>query len=632
MENSRRSFRRSSGDKNVRHHNNNLAASFKWPMRLISLVLVIGLLHWAQEILIPIALAILLTFILAPIVMALQRRGLGRTLSVALTVALTFALLGGIGTIIVVEFRSLANELPAYRQNIRDKISDIKFVSQSTAIERLQQTVKDVMLELNKEDESTSSTNATPRSVPVVITGNQPAQPLNLPFITALLEPLGSLALVIVLVVFMLLRREDLRDRLLRLMGYDRLTVTTKAIDETGRHVSKYLLRQFMLNAGFGAGITGGLFLIGLPYAVLCGFIAGVARFIPYVGPWIGAIPPIFLSLAVFDHWTGPLLVIALVSVLEFINNMLVEPVLYGHSIGVSEVALLVMMAFWTWLWGPIGLALAAPLTVCLMVICKNVPALGGLNILLGCHPPLEPRHVFYQRLVAKDKEEARGLVTTFLKDHSRVELFEELMIPALVTSRADHTRNLIDDEDQKYIYQAIRELLGSTRPETISESELSDPQAFFSMPTNRPLILGYPGHDEAEELVLWMLAELFPQTHWRFAVLSPEILFSERIALVESARPVLLCLGVLPGKPLAAVRQIAKKLRAQFPELPLVIGCWHFSQPEHVKPQLAETTAMIDWNLTDTKNQIAHVADASVRAAEDETNLFTRPSEPHLP
>ena len=406
----------------MRDHNNNYH-QFRpgWlpaTQMLATLALTVGVFYWARDILIPIALAVLLTFILAPIVTGLRRKGLGRTASVLVTVILTFVLLAGIGAMILVEFRSLANELPNYRHNIRKKVSDFRLATKGGSLEKVQNTVKEVIEDIKRDDPK--ATNGPP-AVPVVVTEGKTAEAPGLSFLGPLMEPLASAGLVVVLVIFMLLRREDLRDRLLRLAGYGRLAATTKAIDEAGKLVSKYLLRQCLLNVIFGTGLGIGLFFIGVPYAVLWGFLAFAARFIPYVGPLLGAVAPALLSLAVFNTWTPPLLVIALVVGWELINNLLLEPVIYGQSVGVSEVALLIMIAFWTWLWGPIGLVLATPLTVCLMVISKSVPELEFIALLLSRETALDAHHVFYQRLVAKDRDEAQEIVETFVIHHRQV-------------------------------------------------------------------------------------------------------------------------------------------------------------------------------------------------------------------
>jgi len=582
----------------------------RWPAATLLLgsgVLVIGILYWARQILIPVALAILLTFILAPIVAGLRRRGLGRTSSVIVTVVLAFALLGGTGAVILIEFRTLANELPAYRQNILKKISDVRIASKGGAIEKIQETIKDITAEINKEEPATARDS---EAVPVVITGGQPARQTGAAIVGPLLEPLASTALVIVLVIFMLLRREDLRDRLLRLAGYGRLAATTKAIDEAGKQVSKYLLRQFLLNAGFGIGIGVGLSFIGLPYAILWGFLAAVARFIPYVGPWLGALAPILMSLAVFDGWTAPALVIALVIALELINNMVVEPLLYGESIGVSEVALLIMMAFWTWLWGATGLVLAAPLTVCLMVVSKSVPELDGIGVLLGSEPAMDPHHVFYQRLVAKDGDEASEIVETFLKGHSRAELFEQLLIPTLISCRHDHDLDRLDDEDREYILHAVRRIVEEAESGTVTKAIVANDDVESANEGQatlcaQPLVLGCPANDEADELALLMLAELLPAKEWRMRVFSPEMLSSENMAEIDKTRPAVVCIGLLSGGTMFPVRQLCKKLRARFPKLPVVVGRWGSREREKTQRQLSPLVTAISWTLDESRNQV---------------------------
>ncbi len=597
---------------------------------LSSLVLIVGILYWARDVLIPLALAVLLSFILAPVVTLLRRRGLGRTLSVVLTVVFTFALLGAIGAMITIEFRSLANDLPKYRQNIRKKISDVRLAGKGGSIEKVQETVKDVINEIKKEDPAAPKL-AT--AVPVVVTGNK-ATETSMPVLGPLLEPLASGGLVVVLVIFMLLRREDLRDRLLRLAGYGRLAATTKAIDEAGKRVTKYLLRQSLLNASFGVGIGLGLYLIGLPYAILWGFLAAVARFIPYVGPWLGASAPILLGLAVFDGWTAPLLIIGLVSVLELITNLMVEPVLYGQTVGVSEVALLIMIAFWTWLWGPIGLVLSTPLTVCLMVIGKSVPDLEFIGVLLSSEPALNPHHGFYQRLVAKDGDEAHDTVETYLKDHSRGELFERLLLPTLVSCRHDHERGRLTDEDHAFVLRSIRQIL----EEEQTAAAALPPEARHPLeprpldvpaPEKRPVILGWPANDEADELALMMLAELLRADHWTLRILSSQLLSSESIAEVERLQPALVCVGFLPRGPVFTLRQFCKRLRASFPKVHVVVGQWGAPDYERTDVQLAGLVEAIGWNLSETKNQIIQFAQIETAPA---ANSETTPQEGRRP
>jgi hypothetical protein len=279
--------------------------------------------------------------------------------------------------------------------------------------------------------------------------------------------------------------------------GEGRFAVTSKALGEAGKHVSRYLFRQFLVNVGFGASVGIGLAIIGLPYALLWGFIAGVARFVPYVGPVLGVVSPLLMSLAVFDGWTTLLLVLGLFTCLEVITNMFIEPLVYGHGIGVSEVALLVMIAFWTWLWGAIGLVLAAPLTVCLMVISKSVPSLRFIELLLCRESALDIHRVFYHRLITHKKDEAANLVETFRKDHSKLELFEQMFIPALIACRRDHQRHKLTDEDRQSILQTIRQFIEKDSNHISAGIDQSEPKAIEETPTKRPLVPGIPANGE---------------------------------------------------------------------------------------------------------------------------------------
>src|SRR5262249_47401098 len=340
------------------------AAVDTWPSHkasafflLSSVVLIIASLYLAQAVLIPIAVSILLTFLLTPVADKLERLGLGRVLSVILIVIVAFSFLGAVGWVVTRQLTSVANDLPTYRQNIRTKIADIRGVSKGGALEKVQKTAEEMKKELEKKE---GSAQAQPKPREVVVQGEQSSTFWPVPLdIAPMLERLASGALALTLLIFMLLQREDLRNRLIRLIGFGRLTVTTKALEEASQRISRYLLMQSIINTSFGIAVGIALYFIGLPYAPLWGFLAAVLRFIPYVGTWVAVILPSVLSLIVFQGWLWPALVITVFLVLEVINNMILEPSLYGESAGVSEVGLLVAVAFWTWLWGPVGLLLA---------------------------------------------------------------------------------------------------------------------------------------------------------------------------------------------------------------------------------------------------------------------------------
>ena len=569
-----------------------------------SLVLVVAVLYWAREVFIPVALAILLTFIFAPVVTLLKRHGFGRTLAVSLTVTLAMVVIAGIGAMIFIELRSLANDLPSYRHNIFQKIYDFRVATKSSSLDRVQNTIKEVMDEFKRDDAKPEEPQPRP-AVPVTVTNAKSAERNGITLAGQLLEPVASAGLVVVLVIFMLLRREDLRDRLLGLAGYSGLAATTKTVDDAGKRVSRYLLCQFAMNAGFGVLVGIGLAIIGLPYPILWGVLAGVARFIPYLGPWLGALAPILVSLAVFNSWTTPLIVIALVIGLELINNMIVEPLLYGQSMGVSEVALIIMMAFWTWLWGPFGLVLAAPLTVCLMVISRSIPDLEFLGTLLSSDPAMAPHQVLYQRLVAKDQDEAQDIVEEFLKEHSREDLFEQLLIPTLVASRHDYSRSRLGEEDLTFAFQFIRELIEDPEAalDDIPSVPGDSPNQQESTPS--PLMIGYPANDEADELALLMLAEMLRAKNHRVRILSHEHLCNEAVEIIAKTNPPVVCIGSLPERRNFPVRQFCKRLTTRCPKLPVLFGHWGEHDHEKVRERFSGLVSEIGFSLTETASQI---------------------------
>jgi predicted PurR-regulated permease PerM len=576
---------------------------FRSPLMTVGgMVLAIGILYWAREILIPLALALLLTFILAPIVNAMRRLGLGKKTSVLLTVLFTASLVCGIGALIATEFRSLANELPAYQKNIHKKVSDLHLAMRTGTAKKVQNALEDVMKEFEK-DESAGNTNA---AVPVVVK-NQKAS-LNGAFLTALLEPAARAGLVFVLVVFMLIRREDLRDRFLSLIASGHLPEATRAVNESGAHVSRYLLRQFLVNTTFGTSISIGLWFIGLPYALLWGFIAGVCRFIPYAGPVLGLASPIILSLAVFDSWTAPLLVVGLVACLELITSMWIEPILYGEGIGVSEVALLVMVAFWTWLWGGVGLILAAPMTVCLMVVSKSIPRLQFIPLLLSRSPPVDTRRIFYQRLLAKHEPEANDILKTFSEKHSRAALFEDFLLPTLITFQRDHNQHKVNDQDAKFITEFIRKAIGNL--EASNESEAASPNGNGENVAEAK-VWCVATYQEADDLPLLMLRDLFRTRGCPIRILSADELSA---AARDAARPSVICVGFLPGQSFETTRDLCQQLRKQYPESPIVIGRWHGRNRRRTRTRFALLKVEFAWSLRETARLILkHLPPGSV-------------------
>ena len=344
-------------------------------------VLVVVVLYWAHAIFVPFALAILLTFVLTPPVTALER-WIGRVPAVLVVVTLVFTVLGLAGWGVARQMEHLVEDLPTYRDNIRTKIADVRGAGKGGAVEKLQETIEGIKTDLGTSE---APKRTAPR--PVVVTSEDNAGYSGFAWLGPIVGPLGTAGLVLVTVIFMLLERRDLRDRLIGLFGHGRLAITTKAIDEAGTRVSRQLLMQSLVNLVYGIAAGVGLYFLGVPYPLLWASLGAALRFIPYVGPVLGAGAPILVSLAALDGWTGPLGVLALFVVLELFTNLVLETVLYAGAAGVSQVALLMSVAFWTWLWGPLGLLMATPLTVCLVVLGKHVPGLEFVGTLMADTP-----------------------------------------------------------------------------------------------------------------------------------------------------------------------------------------------------------------------------------------------------
>jgi len=562
-----------------------------------SFVLIIACLLWAQAFLIPIALAIMLTFLLSPVSGALERMGLGRIPSVIFIAVLTFSLLGGIGWIVTVQFGSLANELPTYRKNIRQKIADIRQAGKGGALEKVQKTAADVKEEFQKNDDPAKVQDKPSREVVVQAEQSSAFWPVPLG-VGPVVERFASAGLVIVLVIFMLVQREDLRNRLIRLIGYGRLTVTTKALEEAGDRISRYLLMQTIINASFGMAVGLGLYLIGVPYAVLWGFFAAVLRFIPYVGMFAAAIMPSTLSLAVFDGWLLPILVVVIFVALELICNMVLEPMLYAESAGVSGVGLLVAVAFWTWLWGPVGLVLATPLTVCVAVLSKYVPGMDFIAVLISDQPGMESNMSYYQRLLALDQAEAAEIIEEHLKSHPEEQIYDDVLIPALNYARRDRDLGRLTEEGEQFVFRATREIvddLNDLAPGRSSAATDSKDVAMAANNNSAPLprlrILGCPARDEADELAIHMFRQLLDSTRYDVEVTTDGVLTSEVVALVGEKDPAMMFIATVSPGGLAQTRYLCKRLRARFPHLKIVVGRWGMSNQESDSILLAGAT-----------------------------------------
>ena len=536
---------------------------------------IVAALDWGQGVLMPIALAGLFTFLLSPVVGALERTGLGRirvgrAIAVLLVVGLVFSVLGGTAWVIAQQVMALGSELPQYRGNIMRRIADLR--GRGGGLAEVRSTAKEVMGEFQKVPPPKGET----KPLPVVVK----SEPVGIWQLPRILGALGSAGFVIVLVIFMLIERHEIRNRFIRLLGNGRLDKVTRGLDEAGKRITRYLIMQTMINATYGAAIGIGLFFIGVPYAILWGVLAFVLRFIPYVGPLIAAVAPIVLSLAVFSGWQRPLVTIAIFSAVELLTYMLIEPLLYGQTAGVSQVALLVAIAFWTWLWGPTGLVLGTPLTVCLVVLGKHVPSLGFITILMGDEPALPGDVRYYQRLLARDPTEGKEIVDAYLTDHTLEQACDDVLVPALGHAKRDRDVERLSDEEARAIYRTTRETIDRIAAGRRSSASGTDEGPRDAVPDNIPHVLACAATDEADEAALVMFGHALSPAECAIELSSAHALSAEIVSLAAEKKPAVLFIAALAPDGLARTRQLCKRLRERLPAMKILVGRWGETDP----------------------------------------------------
>lgn len=526
-------------------------------------VAIAGALYWARAILVPLTLAIYLTFILTPPVVFLQRRGLPQFPAVMLVLAAALIGFATVGLVVGRQVVQLTNTLPDHADEIKAKVAVLKKWTSSNEDSRLGQLFNEVT-QIFAEPEPVVP-GAKPEKVVVE------AKPTWVAYIQAVLSPaaevLGQAAFTFILLAFIMNRRQDLRNRVLRLLGQGGgLTTTTKAVDEMSRRISRFLFVQFLLNMSFGCVVAVGLLLIKVPYAPLWGFLGFLMRYVPYVGTWIAVIPPTVFTLAVSDGWWSPVLVFVLFITLELLAGSVAEPLLFGHSLGMSEVAQLVSAAVWAFLWGPVGLILSWPMTVCLLVLGKYVPRWGFLTVLLGDEPALSPRATFYQRLTAHDQDEAADILAKELAARPAEAAFEDVVLPALAAAQADVVDGRLAESDLRFMATAVHEILDEVAERKPSgENQVDEPIRLLIAPGKNPI-----DHAAGEAL-----EHLLDPTLWDVERAPAGVLTSELVELVESMRPAILVVAALPPGGLSHTRYLCKRLRQRFPDLKLVVGRW---------------------------------------------------------
>jgi predicted PurR-regulated permease PerM len=565
-------------------------AAASTPTLIAVLVVVVAALYLGSEILIPLALAILLSFMLGPIVTRLRRWGLGRIPSVLAVVVLLLIALLGVGSIVATQLTDLASNIPLYEWNLRTKIRDLRIAVPSGGIvERTSDMLRDLGAEFEEATKAAEGEKeAAPKPVLVQVQA-PPATPLQTLHDVGgpLLAPLATAGLVAVFVIFMLLQREDLRDRIIRLVSAGDVARTTEAMDEAAKRISRYLLMQLVINVLYGVPVGVGLYFIGVPNPIVWGLLATVLRFIPYVGPVIAALLPIAVSFAVDPGWTLPLLTIALFLVLELFSNNVLEPWLYGSSTGLSPLAILVAAVFWTTLWGPVGLLLSTPLTVCLVVLGRHVPQLAFFDVLLGDEPALAPEVRFYQRLLARDPEEAAELAEEYLEEEELLRLYDGVLLPALGLAEQDRLRGSLD--------RATVQGLGADTIGVIEElaaEHEAPPEEQDAAGAAGVAILCIGARNGLDEAAAAMLAQLLGRRGATARTLGREAVAGRNLARLERAGVGQICLSYVNAAATQHAQRLVRRLRHHFgAEIPILVGMWAAGNAAAAPEALAETT-----------------------------------------
>ncbi len=541
---------------------------------------IIAFMYFTAEILKPLAVSVLLSFALIPAVRLFERLGLPRPGAVVLTVVIVLGLLSGIGYVVGDQVAALANRLPDYQENIAVKLRGLIKPDQQSTGDRINIMIDQVTARLAKPHAGRSGEVVPIQKVQVV---QQPSLQDQLRAASGpYLEYLGIGGFVLVLVLFMLVGREDLRDRIVGLFGHQQIGLTTRTMEEIGQRISRYLGTLALVNSGFGLVMGLGLGMIGLPYAFLWGCLAAMLRFIPYIGTAVALTLPLVFAFANSPGWIQPLEVVALFGAAEVALNSFLEPVLYGKTTGVSPLGLLTAAMFWTWLWGTPGLLLSTPLTVCLVVLGKYVPSLGFLTMLLGEKAELDPDVRLYQRLVALDREGAEDVVEATLKTRTRVAVFDQVLIPTLARAEHDAARGDLDESEQAFVWDVMGDLVNNMKG--VEQFDLAAASRGASGMANtdgdesaatRMAVVGIAVQDRSDALVLQMLRQLLIVCGLDLEMITDTESPLEAVERVAEYSPRLVVASFLPPFDPRPARDLVRRLRARFADMEIVVGRW---------------------------------------------------------
>src|SRR3954469_21379237 len=534
-------------------------------LRALALVAAIVVLHEAREVLIPLALAMLFSFLLAPLARRLEALHLGRPVSTVIVVVLLVVLLSGIGWAAGNQMLGLIAKLPEYREQIVHKFEALRSPPKEGDLGKAAKAIKELEKDIKPGAKPPAEPPAKPsRMRPLPTTPLELIGVLGLPLLTLV----GMAIAVIVITALILLQRDDLRERLMRLVGEGHIHLTTQAMEDAAGRVSRYLLTQLVVNVCYGVPLATAFYFIGLPNALLWGLLAAVLRFVPSLGPSLAAALPILLAFAISDGWSVVAWTAGSIAVMELIVAYGVEPFVFGASTGLSPIAIVLAAMFWTWLWGPIGLLLATPLTVCLAVAGRHVPQLGFLNVVLGVEPVLPDEVRLYQRLVAAEYDEAFELADQHAREHGIASAFEAVLLPALLLVKLDRARGRLDPEREAFVFDGLQRIVEDLeeRPENRGQSPVSG---------GTPAVCIVPAHDQADYIAGLMLARLLAPERFEALTLPKDILSSEILERVAQAGECTVLVSATPPSAASNAAYLTKRLRGRFPDRRIVVALW---------------------------------------------------------
>jgi predicted PurR-regulated permease PerM len=553
--------------------------------------LIIAALHFGREIFVPFALAVLLSFVLAPFVMRLRSWRIPRTISVLVVVFIGFSIIFSLGGLMVSQATRLAAKLPGYQQTLSDKIESLRgLMGSSGTLEQASTVLKELTTELQHRDaagrpadsELTRQPSDKPTPIPVEVRQPDPGALSTFgAIIQPLISPLTTTGIVVIFVVFVLLQREDLRNRLVRLAGSADIQRTTAALDDAGKRLSKLFLTQIAFNAVFGLAIGIGLEFIGVPSAPLWGLVAMIMRFVPYIGALISAVFPLILAAAVGSGWQMLILTAALFVVLELLAGQVLEPLIFGHSSGLSPVAIILSASFWTWLWGPVGLVLATPLTICLVVLGRHVDRLKFLDVMLGDRPPLTPPQLAYQRMLAGDPVEAVEQAHEYLNDASLENYYDAILLKGLRLAEADRQLGHLDEDRLNRVVSTVEELVAELEAHhDVAATELGSPDLSSSpgaaialaqtssrhaliqeQPTSLLSVVCIPGAGRLDEATALVLAQLLRNRGIQAIAEKADALSMSKLLSLELANTALVCVCYLTQPSAAKIQHAVRGL-----------------------------------------------------------------------